>query len=92
MRACRRRSTGEDRRTGYVRIDVIKLDDTIERHRKVLIGDVLRADERPEQGDRVEDDARDAEVHVPVGSVRDRFSTLSRARRRRSGRAGKIKV
>ena len=49
---------------------MIKLDDTIERHRKVLIGDVLRADERPEQGDRVEDDAGDAEVDVLVGSWR----------------------
>ena len=62
---------GEDRRTGYVRIDVIKLDDTIERHRKVLIGDVLRAHERPEQGDRVEDDAGDAEVDVLVRPRRE---------------------
>ena len=62
---------GEDRRTGYVRVDVIKLDDAVERHRKVLIGDVLRADERPEQGDRVEDDAGDAEVHVLVRPRRE---------------------
>ena len=64
-------SESEDRRTGYVRVDVVQLDDAVERHRKVLIGDVLRAHERPEQGDRVEDDAGDAEVDVLVRPRRE---------------------
>ena len=54
-----------------VRIYVVQLDNTVERDAKIFVGDVLRAHERPEQGDRVEDDAGDAEVDVLVGSWRE---------------------
>ena len=53
-----------------VRIYVVQLDNTVERDAKILVSDVLRAHERPEQGDRVEHDAGDAEVDVLVGSWR----------------------
>ena len=54
-----------------VRIYVVQLDNTVERDAKILVSDVLRAHERPEQGDRVEDDARDAEVDVLVRPRRE---------------------
>ena len=54
-----------------VRIYVVQLDNTVERHTKIFVGDVLRAHERPEKGDRVEDDAGDAEINVLVGPRRE---------------------
>ena len=54
-----------------VRIYVVQLDNTVERDAKILVSDVLRAHERPEQGDRVEDDARDAEINMLVRPRRE---------------------
>ena len=54
-----------------VRIYVVQLDNTVERDAKILVSDVLRAHERPEQGDRVEHDAGDAEVDVLVRPRRE---------------------
>ena len=75
---------------------MVQLDNTVERDAKILVSDVLRAHERPEQGDRVEDDARDAEVDVLVRPRRETAvgagahdTLLTRASTRRSLRSWK---
>ena len=50
---------------------MVQLNNAVERHTKIFIGDVLRAHERPEEGDRVEHDARNAEINVLVRPRRE---------------------